>query len=175
MSLVSSHKSLLSHWTSQQTNILIVQQRGTPKYIWKKNHNSSIIPRLILLIETYIQTCNHSYTVHLFKSTDTILFTSLDTFSSTSWTLSFSSWTLSFSSWTLSFSSWTLFLFLFLSLSLWGPLIYLLSSIRGSPPHRLNWVDFRTRLPGCASHQVCSTYVSTPQGQPSGPGPGCYL
>ena len=52
-----------------------------------KNYNSSIILRLILLTETFIQTCNHSYTVHLFKSSDTIFFTSLDTFSSTSWTL----------------------------------------------------------------------------------------
>ena len=71
MFLLSSHKSLLSHWTSQQTNILIVQ-RGTPKYIWK-NHNSYIIPRLTLLIETFIQTCNNSYTVHFSKSIDTIL------------------------------------------------------------------------------------------------------
>ena len=31
MYLVSSHKSLLSHWTSQQTGIFIVQ-RGTPNY-----------------------------------------------------------------------------------------------------------------------------------------------
>ena len=160
MFLVSSHKSLLSHWTPQHvTNKCLDSAAGNAK-IYLKNHNSSIIPRLTLLIETFIQTCNHSYTVHLFKSIDTILFTSLDTFPST---------------------SWTLFLFLlgpcfFFFLSLWGPLnIYLLSSIRGSPPHHLNWVDFRTRLPGCASHQVCSTYVSTPQGQPSGPGPGCYL
>ena len=77
----------------------------------------------------------------------------------------------------LSLSSFPPPLSLSLSLfSLWGPLnIYVLSSIRGSPPHLHNWVDFRTHLPGCANHQVCSTYVSTPQDQPSGPGPGCYL
>ena len=44
--------------------------------------------------------------------------------------------------------------------------MYSLPLMHGSQPHRLNWVDsFRTRLPGCASHQVCSTYVSAPQVQ----------
>ena len=117
------------------TNLSLTLDVTTNKYfysaarnakIYLKNYNSSIIPRLILLTETFIQTCNHSYTVHLFKSSDTIFFTSLDTFSST---------------------SWTLFLFLlgpyfFFFLSLWGPLLnYLLSSIHGSPPHLHNWVD----------------------------------
>ena len=111
MFLASSHTSLLSHWTSQQTNIFIVQ-RGTPKYIWK-NYNSSIIPRLTLLTETFIQTCNHSFTV---------LFTSLDTFSS---------------------ASLTLFLFLF------GPyffnslgttyLVTFLNSWVSTPPSQLGW------------------------------------
>ena len=46
---------------------------------------------------------------------------------------------------TFSSTSWTLFLFIlgpYFFFSLWGPLLnYLLSSIRGSPPHRHNWVD----------------------------------
>ena len=61
----------------------------------RKKYISSITPRLTLLTKTFIQTCNHSYTVHFCKSIDTILFTSLETFPSTSLTLSFSSWTLS--------------------------------------------------------------------------------
>ena len=58
------------------------------------------------------------------------------------------------------------FLDLISLLFLWGPFLISNSpsSICGSPPHRHNWVDLRTRLPGCTSHQVCSTYVSTPQG-----------
>ena len=75
------------------TNKYLYSAAGNAK-IYLKNYISSIIPRLTLLTETFIQTCNHSYTVHFFKSIDTILFTSLETFSSTSWTLSFSSWTL---------------------------------------------------------------------------------
>ena len=156
--LLSSHKSLLSHWTSQQTNIFY-SAAGNAK-IYLKNYNSYIIPRLTLLIETFIHTYNHSFTVLFSKSINTIFFTSLETFSLTSWTLLFLGHFLFF---------WDLISLLFL----WASLILL--SIRGSPPHRHNSVDLRTRLPGCASHQVCSTYVSTPQGQPSGPDPGCYL
>ena len=64
-------------------------------------------------------------------------------------------------------TSWTLLFLLGPYFSfLWGPLILL--SIRGSPPHRHNSVDLRTRLLGCASHQVCSTYVSTPPPPPPG-------
>ena len=88
----------------------------------------------------------------------------------TSWTLPFLGHFLFLDTF---FSSGTLFLFLFF-FSL-GTFHFYLTSIRGSPPHRHNSVDLRTRLPGCIDHQVCSTYVSTPQGQPSGPGPGCYL
>ena len=81
-------------------------------------------------------------------------------------------------SWTLPFLGHFLFLrdLIFL-LFLWGPFLISISpsSVHGSPTHRYNSVDLRTRLPGCVDHQVCSTYVSTPQGQPSGPGPGCYL
>ena len=32
----------------------------------------------------------------------------------------------------------------------------------GSPPHRHNSVDLRTRLPGCVDHQVCSTCFHPP-------------
>ena len=81
-------------------------------------------------------------------------------------------------SWTLPFLGHFLFLrdLIFL-LFLWGPFLISISpsSVRGSLTHRYNSVDLRTCLPGCVDHQVCSTYVSTPQGQPSGPGPGCYL
>ena len=66
-------------------------------------------------------------------------------------------------SWTLPFLGHFLFLrdLIFL-LFLWGPLSISPSSVRGSPTHRYNSVDLRTRLPGCVDHQVCSTYVSTP-------------
>ena len=58
-------------------------------------------------------------------------------------------------------------------LFLWGPFLVSISpsSIRGSPPHRHNSVDLRTRLPGCVDHQVCSTYVSTPPSPPPPPPP----
>ena len=150
------HKPLLSHWTSQQTLFFTVQ-RGTPKYILK---NYNIIPRLTL-IETFIHTYNHSFTVLSDKSINTVsLPWKLSDFLDTSF------------SWTLSFPQGPYF-----SSFLWGPFLISISpsSVRGSPPHRHNSVDLRTRLPGCVDHQVCSTYVFTPQGQPSGPGPGCYL
>ena len=93
------------------TNCNIKNMRFFLCTVYLKNYISSIIPRLTLLTETFIQTCNHSYTVHFSKSIDTIL--SLPWKFSTSWTLS--SWTL---------SSWTLFLSLSLSLSL-GTTYYL--------------------------------------------------
>ena len=66
-------------------------QRGTPKYIWN-NHNNYIIPRLTLLINIFIHTYNHSFTVLSAKSINTVslpwkLSDFLDT--SFSWTLSF--------------------------------------------------------------------------------------
>ena len=75
-------------------------------------------------------------------------------------------------SWTLPFLGHFLFLWDLISLLFSGNLLILsyFNSWVSTPP-----VDLRTRLPGCVDHQVCSTYVSTPQGQPSGPGPGCYL
>ena len=147
------HKPLLSHRTSQQ---FFHSAAGNAK-IYLKNYNN-IIPRLTLLMETFIHTY-HSFTVLSAKSINTVsLPWKLSDFLDTSF-----SWTLSFPL-GLYFSSFSLRTFKFY-----------LTSIRGSPPHRHNSVDLRTRLPGCVDHQVCSTYVSTPQGQPSGPGPGCYL
>ena len=78
------------------TSKYLYSAAGNAKNIFENSYISSIIPRLTLLTKTFIQTCNHSYTVHFFKSFDTILFTSLEAFPSTSWTLSFSSWTLFF-------------------------------------------------------------------------------
>ena len=82
------HKSLLSHRTSQQT-IFFTVQRGTPN-IYLKNYN--IIPRLTLLMETFIHTYHRSFTVLSDKSIYTVslpwkLSDFLDT--SFSWTLSF--------------------------------------------------------------------------------------
>ena len=151
------HKPLLSHRTSQQT-IFFFSAAGNAK-IYLKNYNI-IIPRLTL-IETFIHTYNHSFTVLSGKSINTVsLPWKLSDFLDTSF------------SWTLSFPQGPISL-----LFLWGPFLISISpsSVRGSPPHRHDSVDLRTRLPGCVDHQVCSTYVSTPQGQPSGPGPGCYL
>ena len=78
-------------------------------------------------------------------------------------------------SWTLLFLGHFLFLWDLISLLFSGDLLifsYFNSWVSTPPSHS---VDLRTRLPGCVDHQVCSTYVSTSQGQPSGPGPGCYL
>ena len=152
-----SSTNLSSH-TGRHNKQIFYSAAGNAK-IYLKNYNNYIIPRLTLLMETFIHTYNHSFTVLFSKSINTKFFTFLETFfdfldTSFSWTLSF------------------LLEPYFSSFSLG---IIHLTSIRGSPPHSPNSVDLRTRLPGCVGHQVCSTYVSTPQGQPSGPGPGCYL
>ena len=78
-------KALLSHWTSQH---FFYSAAGNAK-IYLKNYN--IIPRLTL-IETFIHTYNHSFTVLSAKSINTVslpwkLSDFLDT--SFSWTLSF--------------------------------------------------------------------------------------
>ena len=138
------------------TNIFFHSAAGNAK-IYLKNYN--IIPRLTLLMETFIHTYHRSFTVLSDKSIYTV---SLPGNFLTSWTLPFLGHFL--------FLRDLIFFFF-----LWGPLSISPSSVRGSPTHRYNSVDLRTRLPGCVDHQVCSTYVSTPQGQPSGPGPGCYL
>ena len=88
MFLMSSHKPLLSHWTSQQT-FFFYSAAGNAK-IYLKNYNN-IIPRLTL-IETFIHTYNHSFTVLSANSINTVslpwkLSDFLDT--SFSWTLSF--------------------------------------------------------------------------------------
>ena len=150
-----SSTNLSSH-TGRHNKQIFYNAAGNAK-IYLKNYNNYIIPRLTLLMETFIHTYNHSFTVLFSKSINTMFFTSLETFfdfldTSFSWTLSFLLGPY--------FSSFSL------------GIIYL-TSIRGSPPHSHNSVDLRTRLPGCVDHQVCSTYVSTPQGQPSDP--GCYL
>ena len=80
------HKPLLSHRTSQQT-IFFFSAAGNAK-IYLKNYNN-IIPRLTL-IETFIHTYNHSFTVLSDKSINTVslpwkLSDFLDT--SFSWTL----------------------------------------------------------------------------------------
>ena len=150
-----SSTNLSSH-TGRHNKHFFYSAAGNAK-IYLKNYNN-IIPRLTL-IETFIHTYNHSFTVLSSKSINTVsLPWKLSDFLDTSF-----SWTLSFPLGPY-FSSFSL-----------GTFYFYLTSIRGSPPHRHNSVDLRTRLPGCVDHQVCSTYVSTPQGQPSGPGPGCYL
>ena len=110
------HKPLFSHWTSQQT-IFFTVQWGTPKYILKNYNN--IIPRLTLLMETFIHTYNHSFTVLSAKSINTVslpwkLSDFLDTF----------------------FSSGTLFLFFFS-----GDLLVLsyFNSWVSTPPSQLGW------------------------------------
>ena len=80
------HKPLLSHRTSQQ---FFYSAAGNAK-IYLKNYNN--IPRLTLLMETFIHTYNHSFTVLSAKSINTVslpwkLSDFLDT--SFSWTLSF--------------------------------------------------------------------------------------
>ena len=161
--LLMSSTNLSSH-TGRHNKQFFHSAAGNAK-IYLKNYN--IIPRLTLLMETFIHTYHHSFTVLSDKSIYTVsLPWKLSDFLDTSF------------SWTLPFLGHFLFLrdLIFL-LFLWGPFLKSISpsSVRGSPTHRYNSVDLRTRLPGCVDHQVCSTFVSTPQGQPSGPGPGCYL
>ena len=155
--LLMSSTNLSSH-TGRHNKQFFHSAAGNGK-IYLKNYN--IIPRLTLLMETFIHTYHHSFTV--LPISPFTLFHFLGNF---------------LTSWTLPFLGHFLFLrdLIFL-LFLWGPFLISISpsSVRGSPPHRHNSVDLRTRLPGCVDHQVCSTFVSTPQGQPSGPGPGCYL
>ena len=153
-----SSTNLSSH-TGRHNKQFFHSAAGNAKIYLKKYNN--IIPRLTLLMETFIHTYNHSFTVLSAKSINTVsLPWKLSDFLDTSF------------SWTLSFPQGPYFSFF-----LWGPFLISISpsSVRGSPPHRHNSVDLRTRLPGCVDHQVCSTFVSTPKGQPSGPGPGCYL
>ena len=154
--LLMSSTNLSSH-TGRHNKQFFHSAAGNAK-IYLKNYN--IIPRLTLLMETFIHTYHHSFTILSDKSIYTVsLPWKLSDFLDTSF------------SWTLSFPQGPYFSSFFL----WGPLSISPSSVRGSPTHRYNSADLRTRLPGCVDHQVCSTYVSTPQGQPSGPGPGCYL
>ena len=149
------HKSLLSHRTSQQT--IFSQCSGERQNIFEK-----------LQYHPAPHTPNGNSSTHIVHS----LFFPISPFTLFHFLGNF------LTSWTLPFLGHFLFLrdLIFL-LFLWGPFLISISpsSVRGSPTHRYNSVDLRTRLPGCVDHQVCSTYVSTPQGQPSGPGPGCYL
>ena len=73
---VSSVFTQISPFTLDVTTKTYLYSAAGNAKIYLKNYNSSIIPRLTLLTETFIQTCNHSYTVHFFKSNDTIFFTS---------------------------------------------------------------------------------------------------
>ena len=156
--LLMSSTNLSSH-TGRHNKHFFHSAAGNAK-IYLKNYN--IIPRLTLLMETFIHTYHHSFTVLSDKSIYTVsLPWKLSDFLDTSF------------SWTLSFPQGPYFFFFFSG----DPSLYLfhLPQFVGLHPHRYNSADLRTRLPGCVDHQVCSTYVSTPQGQPSGPGPGCYL
>ena len=104
------------------TNKFFLQCSGErPKYIWN-NHNNYIIPRLTLLIETFIHTY-HSFTVLFSKSINTV-FHFLENFLWLSWTLLFLGHFLFF---------WDL-----ISLFLWAYLSYFNSWV--STPHsQLGW------------------------------------
>ena len=148
------HKPHLSHRTSQQT--IFSQCSGERQNIFEKlqqyhpaphTPNGNIHPHIII----------HSL---FFPPSPLTLFHFLGNF---------------LTSWTLLFLGHFLFLWDLISLLFSGDLLilsYFNSWVSTPPSHS---VDLRTRLPGCVDHQVCSTYVSTPKGQPSGPGPGCYL
>ena len=165
MFLVSSHKSLLSHWTSQQTSVFIVQRWNAKIYL--KNFNNSFTP------------ASHSWPKQFFKYVISLIHCS---FLQVHWHYSFHFLGYYFFHffWTLFLPlSWTLclppFFFFFFSLGI-ALYIYSPSLIRGSSPHRLNWVDFfRTRLPGWASTWSLQYLCLCTQGSTSGPGPGCYL
>ena len=102
------HKPLLSHRTYQ----FFYSAAGNAK-IYLKNYNN-IIPRLTLLMETFIHTYNHSFTVLSAKSINTV---------SLPWKLT---------SWTLPFLGHFLFLWDLISLLfLWGPFSFILLQFVG--------------------------------------------
>ena len=155
--LLMSSTNLSSH-TGRHNKQFFYSAAGNAKIYLKKYNN--IIPRLTLLMEIFIHTY-HSFTVLSAKSINTVsLPWKLSDFLDTSF------------SWTLSFPQGPYFSFFSGDRSLY---LFHLPQFVGLHPYRHNSVDLRKRLPGCVDHQVCSTFVSTPQGQPSGPGPGCYL
>ena len=82
-----SSTNLSSH-TGRHNKQIFYSAAGNAK-IYLKNYNNYIIRRLTLLTETFIHTYNHSFTVLFSKSINTMFFTSLETFSLTSWTLLF--------------------------------------------------------------------------------------
>ena len=87
-----SSTNLSSH-TGRHNKQIFFSAAGNAK-IYLKNCNNYIIPRLTLLMETFIHIYNHSFTVLFSKSINTMFFTSLETFfdfldTSFSWTLSF--------------------------------------------------------------------------------------
>ena len=175
MYLVSSHKSLLSRWTSQQTSIFIVQ-RGTPKYIWiitiilsRPPHTLDQKPfskcAISLIHCSFLEVHGH----YSFNFLDTISYAFLDTISSTFLDTISSTFLDTISSTFLDTISSTFFRGTAIC-------VYSLPLIRGSPPYRLNRVDsFTTRLPGCASTSSLQYLCLCTPGSTSGPGPGCYL
>ena len=141
--LLMSSTNLSSH-TGRHNKQFFHSAAGNAK-IYLKNYNN-IIPRLTLLMETFIHTIIHSL---FFPPSPLTLFHFLGNF---------------LTSWTLLFLGHFLFLWDLISLLFSGDLLilsYFNSWVSTPPSHS---VDLRTRLPGCVDHQVCSTYVSTPPG-----------
>ena len=126
MFLMSSYRSL-SHWTSQQTNILI-SAAGNAKNIFE-TITIIISSRISLLIKIFIHTYNHSFTVLSAKSINTVsLPWKLPDFLDTSF------------SWTLSFPLGPYF-----SSFLWGPFSFILLQFVGLHPTVTTWL-----ISGCA-------------------------
>ena len=123
---VSSVFTQISPFTLDVTTNKYLDSAAGNAKIYLKNYNSSIIPRLTLLTETFIQTCNHSYSVHFFKSIDTIL--------SLPWTL----FLRLFGHYFFFFLELISF-FLSLSLGTASYLVTFLNSWVSTPPSQLGW------------------------------------
>ena len=116
MFLMSS-TNLSSH-TGRHNKQFFYSAAGNAK-IYLKNYNNYIIPRLTLLMETFIHTYNHSFTV-LFSKSINSLFHFLGNF---------------LTSWTLPFLGHFLFLWDLISLLfLWGPFSFILLQFVGLHP-----------------------------------------
>ena len=147
-----SSTNLSSH-TGRHNKQFFHSAAGNAK-IYLKNYN--IIPRLTLLMETFIHTYHHSFTVLSDKSIYTVslpwkLSDFLDTF----------------------FSSGTLFFFFFSGdTSLY--LFHLPQFVGLQPTDTTRLISGRACL-GVSTIKSAALTSPPPQGQPSGPGPGCYL
>ena len=155
--LLMSSTNLSSH-TGRHNKQFFFQCSGERQNIFEKlqrlYHPASHTP-----LKIFIHTYNHSFTVLSAKSINTVsLPWKLSDFLDTSF------------SWTLSFPLGPYF-----SSFLWGPFSFILLQFVGlHPTVTTRLISGRTCL-GVSTIKSAALMFPPPQGQPSGPGPGCYL